>query len=395
MNFRCAHLANANFTKADLRGADLSAADLTNADFRSADLREVDFRGAVLTGVNFGATPRDTKAIQRHFAHQPLPPEGCDLSDAELRGANLERVNLSQLRLNGAVLVNAKLSESALSAAELRGADLSGAIFNRTDLTNADCSHANFSGADLRGAHLIGTSLIAANMSGAQLGGSVMGWTSLSGSKLIFARAIETVQHLGPSIIDIDTLERCFREATESTTSELRVGTTAMTTFLRGVGVPENILELARNRAFSAGRAATFISYCSNDLHFVKKLHADLQDEGVRCWYAPETLRVGEDIRTRIVEAIRGHARVIVVLSEASIRSEWVQFEVRTALDLESPKSPTILVPICIDGAVERPVPDWVNAIRKIRLIGNFLDWSDTARYRSALRRLLEALLNT
>ena len=31
-----------------------------------------------------------------------------------------------------------------------------------------------------------------------------------------------------------------------------------------------------------------FISYSSKDEEFAKRLHADLQSNGVRCWFAPE-----------------------------------------------------------------------------------------------------------
>jgi uncharacterized protein YjbI with pentapeptide repeats len=396
MSLRCARLVNAQFSKADLRGADLSASDLTNADLSAADLRGADLRGAVLAGVNFGGAYSDRYALQRHSCHQPSAPDGCDLSDAELRGANLDGTNLSQVRFNRAILVRAKLSRSILSAADMRGADLSSACLEGADLTNADCSYALLTDSDLRRAHLIGTSLTAADLSGADLGGSLMGWTNLSGTKLVFAHGLDRVEHLGPSIVDIDTLARCYRESSDSPSSKIRTGTTAMTVFVRGVGVPEDVIEIARKRSFSSQLAPCFISYSSIDLHFVRRLHRDLQDEGVRCWYAPEAMRVGEDIRIRIQEAIRKHARVIVVLSETSAQSEWVKFEVRTAVEEEMRSSLTnILLPIRIDSFTDGVVPDWVGAIRARRSIGDFRDWADSARYRAALRGLLEALLAT
>src|SRR5262245_24600010 len=36
-----------------------------------------------------------------------------------------------------------------------------------------------------------------------------------------------------------------------------------------------------------------FISYASKDQIFADRLHADLQNKGVRCWFAPHDMRIG------------------------------------------------------------------------------------------------------
>jgi len=35
-----------------------------------------------------------------------------------------------------------------------------------------------------------------------------------------------------------------------------------------------------------------FISYSSKDQAFAERLHADLQNKGVRCWFAPHDLPI-------------------------------------------------------------------------------------------------------
>jgi hypothetical protein len=35
-----------------------------------------------------------------------------------------------------------------------------------------------------------------------------------------------------------------------------------------------------------------FISYSTKDQEFAERLHADLQNKGVRCWFAPHDLRM-------------------------------------------------------------------------------------------------------
>ncbi|MDQ6700113.1 MAG: toll/interleukin-1 receptor domain-containing protein [Acidobacteriota bacterium] len=391
-NLRCSRLSNATFYKADLRGADLSASDLTDADLTASDLRGADFRGAKLCGVNFGTGAIHSQAIARRSSHQVRPLDTCDLSGADLRTINLEHTNLTYVRLNAATLTNANLSASMLAGTDLRGADLRSANLEEADLTDADLSHADLTDSNLRRAHLIGTTFDGAQLSGARLAGARMGWTTLSGAQLFFACELDQIRHLGPSVMDTDTLIRCFGAATDSERSSVRVGVTAMTVFFRGVGVPENILELARSRSFAARHASCFISYSSANVEFARKIFGDLQDEGVRCWFAPDEMRVGEDIKTRIQKSIEENAKVIVVLSQASLMSQWVRVEVDAALVEERRKdSESILLPIAIDDAY-LSAGGWVSEIRK-RNVGDFRGWAKQDNYRAALRRLIEDLL--
>ena len=68
-----------------------------------------------------------------------------------------------------------------------------------------------------------------------------------------------------------------------------------------------------------------FISYSTKDQDFAERLHADLQAKGVRCWFAPHHIASGKKIHEQIDEAIRLHERLLLILSPASIESEWVK----------------------------------------------------------------------
>jgi len=45
---------------------------------------------------------------------------------------------------------------------------------------------------------------------------------------------------------------------------------------------------------------SVFISYSSKDEALAKRLHADLQAAGGRCWFAPHNLEIGEPILSGI-----------------------------------------------------------------------------------------------
>ena len=73
-----------------LSGADLSDADLRRADLSGANLRRADLRRADLSGANLSGA--DLRRADLSDA---------DLSDADLSGANLRRANLSDADLSG------------------------------------------------------------------------------------------------------------------------------------------------------------------------------------------------------------------------------------------------------------------------------------------------------
>jgi hypothetical protein len=135
-----------------------------------------------------------------------------------------------------------------------------------------------------------------------------------------------------------------------------------------------------------------FISYSSKDNVFAERLHADLQQAGVRCWFAPHDLPIGAKIRPAIDKAIRENSRVILILSTNSISSSWVEKEVETAFEREGATGTTILVPVRLDTAIMEARDGWAADIRRQRNIGDFTTWQDAPSYASALARLLESL---
>jgi len=141
-----------------------------------------------------------------------------------------------------------------------------------------------------------------------------------------------------------------------------------------------------------------FISYSHKDEEFAKRLHRDLQGERVRCWFAPESLKIGDEIRPRIDEAIRIHDKLLIVLSENSVGSPWVRKEVETAFGKEiefetkQKERRTVLFPIRLDDAVMKTDEAWAADIKLTRHIGDFREWKSHDKYKEGLGRLLRDL---
>ena len=90
---------------------------------------------------------------------------------------------------------------------------------------------------------------------------------------------------------------------------------------------------------------------------------------------------------------------MLLVLSEHSVNSKWVEKEVETAFDKETPdhfdkETPdhTVLFPIRLDDAVMKTDRAWAADIRRTRHIGDFSRWKDHDAYQKAFDRLLRDL---
>jgi hypothetical protein len=94
-----------------------------------------------------------------------------------------------------------------------------------------------------------------------------------------------------------------------------------------------------------------------------------------------------------IDEAIRLRDKVLLVLSETSIASEWVEDEVTKAFAEERRRGGiTVLFPIRLDDAVFTSNKAWASKLRDNRHIGGFRPWKEHDAYQKALARLLRDL---
>ncbi|GHO98840.1 hypothetical protein KSF_088880 [Reticulibacter mediterranei] len=135
------------------------------------------------------------------------------------------------------------------------------------------------------------------------------------------------------------------------------------------------------------------LSYATEDQAFAEKLYADLQSKGISCWFAPHDLKVGDKLRTQIYEAIQKNDKLLLILSEHAVKSDWVEREVELAFERECrPPETLVLFPVRLDDAVMQTNTAWAGDIRRIRFIGDFRQWQHDVAYQRALQRLLRDL---
>lgn len=336
-----ATLFEADLSLSDLSGANLSKAGLIGADLTATTLTSTDLRRADLTGVKF---------------------VGADLTDANLSEARLLNANFS-----GAQLINTNLSKADLSGANFFNANLDHASLSRADLSHTNLSHAILSGANLTQASTRGTLFNDIDLSEVE--------------------GLETVSHWGPSEVSISTIYNSGGQIPE--------------VFLRGCGVPEDFISYMRSLTAAAIEFySCFISYSGRDEEFAKSLRSRMREAGLRVWFAPEDMKGGDKIYDQIDRAIQVHDRLMLVLSENSLRSKWVENEIRRARKVELKEGRQKLFPIrlvsyealqewvCIDSTSGEDLAEEVRSY----FIPDFSNWKNYDDFERAFARLLADL---
>lgn len=335
------------------------------------------------------ANPEHVKIVKRGAeAMRPWreknPGVRFDLRRACLRAEDLSRANFSGADLAGADLSSAQLHGASLVEVDLRHADLSGADLGTADLRSADLGEANLSGANLIGADLRNAKLSGATLSECRIGLTVLGNVDLSR-----VEALSTVRHLAPSTVGVDTLYRSQGSVPA--------------TFLRGCGVPDDLIAYLPSLLDSKQTVlfySCFISHSHKDQEFCERLHSRMRDAGLRVWFSPEDIKSGRKLHEQIDQAIRVYDKLLLVLSEQSMASEWVATEIYHARQREVTEGKRVLFPIrlvdfdkirewrCFNADTGK---DMAREIREY-FVPDFSNWKNHDAFEAAFGRLLDDL---
>jgi hypothetical protein len=337
-----------------LNKANLSRADLADAGLRLADLIEANLKGADLYWAN--------------------------LSEANLKRANLEKANLQGANATGSNLREANLTGANLSQANISRANLADAQLVRVNLNGADLSGADLRGANLKKANLIGANLTNANLDGADLSDATIGATLFGNVDLSNVKGLETLVHLGPSTVGIDTIYKSRGSVP--------------VVFLKNAGVPDHLIDyielfVDRNEKYYS----CFISCSSRDQEFAENLQSYLKTHGVRCWLATEKMKRRDRKHKIINSAVNIHDKVIMILSENSVERDWTENEIETILLKENKEDKAVLFSLAIDDAIKFTEKPWAIKMRRAHRIHDFSMWEDSNEFEEAFSQLLDELI--
>lgn len=217
-----------------------------------------------------------------------------------------------------------------------------------------DVSGADLCAADLREAELYEALLHGSRLDGASFQGAEFWGTMFANVDLSSAKGLEDVRHLGPSTLGVDTLRASKGGIPEA--------------FLRGCGLlPWEILDARlHDPTLSAGEIADlqckifeerakgwflgglFISYAHEDRKLVDKLRQRLLQHKVAVWLDGHDAVAGP-LERQVFDAIRLNDVFLVVLSAASVESDWVEAELEQARRKEKQENRDFLCPVALD----------------------------------------------
>ncbi len=335
MKLAGANLAGADMERANLASANLSSANLSSADLAGANLDDADLAGADLSYANLMS---------------------AELNGARMSGARLTGALLSGADLRRAILINAQLASAQLSDADLSGADLSGA-----DLTGA-----NLSSADLCSAFLIEANLTSTRLDRTDFEESMLENALFARCELSKAKNLPKAVHLGPSVLDITVLRDLATIGYRPWVDEFLRKCGYSRWEVRNVRLHDPALEdheiadltteiygLRSEGPLVVGGA--FISYSGQDsFALADRIYKRFRDRDTPCWLDKHKALAGQ-IGKQLRRGIRLHDNVILILSEASLRSTWVNLEIEHAQKKAADQARDVLCPIAIDDSWKSP----------------------------------------
>jgi hypothetical protein len=105
-----------------------------------------------------------------------------------------------------------------------------------------------------------------------------------------------------------------------------------------------------------------FISYARGDELAARELRANLRDMEVTGWMDESDIATGDAISEKIRESLKRASAVIVIVSERSLKSPWVQFELGAAEGMGKRIIPILIGP----EGIEKKLPEWLRDLQYV-----------------------------
>ncbi len=346
----------------DLVDADLSEIDLAGVNLRRSQMVGAKLNRSRLTGGNFS---------------------GADLTRADLTGAEVSRVNFSGSRLFRATLREIRGESADFARAVLQGADLSGSILSDANFVDAELQET-----DLAGAELLGVNFSHADLDHANFERVRCGWLTWNDVDLSRTTGLDSMVHLGPGSVSLDTLER----------SDTRIPTA----FLRGNGVGQDWIESYEGQEDpSAAQESFFIVYTAEEEPFAGRLHNTLQKHGVRCWLDPRHTADDNGLTGHVAaRGFRVWDRVLLCATRASLSADWMDPLIESvkrreeAIKQHTGRSVTLMWPLNLDGYLFSGSWQHAEATEVAgRVLADFTGWRrNKTKFLAELKTLIDKL---
>jgi hypothetical protein len=128
-------------------------------------------------------------------------------------------------------------------------------------------------------------------------------------------------------------------------------------------------------------KSTLFISHSSVDKPFARKLIEELsEDSSFQFWIDEKEILPGDDIQKIITHGLHNSDYLLIVISENSVKSSWVNFEIAQFMGFDSGNN---IIPLLVSKNHNFPEPI-DNLIRRLK----YLDFTDETRWQENLDEL-------
>jgi len=156
--------------------------------------------------------------------------------------------------------------------------------------------------------------------------------------------------------------------------------------------IPDKYLNRALIKYHLRRTYKIFLSFSSSDRSIVNEIGSYLERSGIVIWYDQNDIVIGDKIQTKISQGIDESEFFCIFLSEISIQSKWVQFELQKAIHRNNSKKISILpikigdceIPNQLQGVLCGEVPAEINTTSINHIVFQILETID-----SRIRKLL------
>lgn len=107
----------------------------------------------------------------------------------------------------------------------------------------------------------------------------------------------------------------------------------------------------------TAKRRDLFLSYSSKDRAFARDIRNALQDGGVKVWFDEGDIPLGGSIPIEIQKGLEASDQLLVLISENSLKSKWVETEWTKKFGQEVSKGQITVIPLILGNITEDEIP--------------------------------------
>jgi hypothetical protein len=336
---------------------DFSDREITGVRIGNAELKSFRFSGTQFVDCVFFKTVFDDSDFTRARFMR------CNVS-----GCGFQRAKLDHAVLGPARFFRADFFEASLLHANFQNCDASHSYFGLANLSDANLNGGRFEGAWFMMTMLGGAILVGGDFEGALVKSfNLIGHDTLAKNAALLRQTLGVKRELEQAIARATPQSRALAasfardklgpgeeppsfEEMQAFLDRLEKQYEHLRRFLLASGCDAQEVAAMSEAAdkLRPEYPRVFISYSSADEAFAHKLYDALASFGVDTWFAPENMRGGRKINEQLEQAIDRSDKIVLLLSENSLKSPWVAHEIQWAVAREVESGEQVLFPIRI-----------------------------------------------